>query len=557
VSHLPLGRADRARRLWETVRHLRPIQVYGRLWFRLYRPHPGAAELPALTLPGGVWAPPARREPSLIGPGRLRLLGETGEVRARRDWDDPARAKLWRYHLHYFDDLNAEGAAKRRPWQRDLIARWVADNPPFSGTGWEPYPTSLRLCNWLKWGLAGNPVEPAWAESLALQARWLRRRLEWHLLGNHLLANAKALVFAGTCCAGAEAGDWLATGLRVLARELPRQVLDDGGHCERSPMYHALVLEDLLDLTNLLRAAGGEHPVTAILEATATRMGQWLAALCHPDGQIALVNDAAFGQAPAPVELAAYARRLALAPWALPPVPAAHLAASGYVRLSLGPALAILDVGEVGPDYLPGHAHADTLSFELSLHGRRLIVDSGTSVYGEGPERQRQRGTAAHNTLTIDGADSSEVWGGFRVARRARPQGLTIDTGLSRLRVACAHDGYRRLPGRPVHRRVWTLTEGGLIIEDQVAWQRPPGPRPVVARLHLHPEVEVRVAAGGMDGWLDRPGADAVAWRVTGAAEVRVVATSYHPRFGACAPSRCIEIACGPTGATTRLTWAA
>src|SRR6185295_1096925 len=106
----------------------------------------------------------------------------------------------------------------------------------------------------------------------------------------------------------------------------------------------------------------------------------------------------------------------------------------------------------VGPSYQPGHAHADTLSFELSLHGRRVLVNSGTSEYGTGPERQRQRSTAAHNTVVIDGQDSSEVWGGFRVARRAHCQWLATSRTPAPS-IEAVHDGYLRLPGRNTHRR--------------------------------------------------------------------------------------------------------
>ena len=146
-------------------------------------------------------------------------------------------------------------------------------------------------------------------------------------------------------------------------------------------------------------------------------------------------------------------------------VPCGWLRDSGYVRLAAGPAVALLDVAPLGPDYLPGHAHADTLSFELSLFGQRVIVNGGTSRYGSGPERLAERGTAAHSTVQIDGADSSEVWGGFRVARRARPRDVRVHPGLDPLppvlspaaagacagvlEVSAAHDGYCRLPGRP------------------------------------------------------------------------------------------------------------
>ena len=133
-------------------------------------------------------------------------------------------------------------------------------------------------------------------------------------------------------------------------------------------------------------------------------------------------------------------------------------------------------------DYLPGHAHADTLTFELSVHGQRLLVNSGTSCYGTGAERLRQRGTAAHNTVVLNDEDSSEVWGGFRVARRARPLAPTVALGTTHQAAHCAHDGYKRLPGKPHPERRWDLTEHGLRITDHIK-----GPFTTAqARYHFH-----------------------------------------------------------------------
>ena len=115
------------------------------------------------------------------------------------------KSKLWRYNQHYFDDLNAEQAVDRVEWHRELLNDWISNNPPFKGNGWEPYPTSLRLVNWIKWALSGVELPAYYLESMVLQARWLERRIEWHLLGNHLFANAKALVFVGTYFSGPEA----------------------------------------------------------------------------------------------------------------------------------------------------------------------------------------------------------------------------------------------------------------------------------------------------------------------------------------------------------------
>jgi uncharacterized heparinase superfamily protein len=424
----------------------------------------------------------------------------------------------------------------------------VRENPPVRGTGWEPYPTSLRIVNWIKWALAGNELPAECLHSLAVQARHLARRLELHLLGNHLFANAKALVFAGLFFAGDEAQGWLDTGMAILAREVPEQILADGGQFERSTMYHALACEDMLDLINVMRAYGA--PVPADWPVIAARMKDWLAAMCHPDGEIGLFNDAAFGIAPAPVELARYAAALGIAP-ASPCRQRRLLQDSGYVRAEVPDAVLLMDVAPVGPDYLPGHAHADTLSFELSLFGRRVFVNGGTSRYGLGQEREAERGTAAHSTVEVDGEDSSEVWAGFRVARRARPIGLKVEGDEQETRVACSHDGYARLPGRPMHRREWRLRPGELQVSDSVE-----GRYGIArARYHLHPEVRCEADAGGRSGSLRAPGVPEVRWQVAGG-EAALEASAYSPEFGRREPASCLTIAFrGETVARLTLNW--
>jgi len=472
----------------------------------------------------------------MSGPATFSFLGITREARAVDDWNHPEWAKLWLYNLHYFDDLNADGASERTDWHRALVARWIAENPPAAGNGWEPYPASLRIVNWVKWALAGNVLADEARHSLAVQVRWLCRRLEWHLLGNHLLANAKALVFAGSFFGGAEAEGWRKQGFAILARELPEQILEDGGHFERSPMYQAIILEDLLDLLQLSQHWPGlvEASVVAGWRAKANAMLGWSAAMCHPDGEIAFFNDAAIGIAPDLAALVDYARLSGIGP---PSAPAAlrHFASSGYVRAQVGTAVLMADVGEIGPDYLPGHAHADTLSFELSVQGQRVVVNSGISEYGVGAERLRQRGTAAHSTVQIDGEDSSEVWGGFRVARRARPFDLTAREEGETVVIEGSHDGYARLKGRPIHHRQWRLGSRRLCVTDTISGQR----REAIARYHLHPSV---AAFGGTGvGILRLPSGKNVHWSVSGGT-ASIVASTFHPAFGVTLPSQCIEL---------------
>jgi len=479
----------------------------------------------------------------MIGENEFILLNRRGRLESPTDWNNPQREKLWLYNLHYFDDLNAYGAESRLEWHRRLIQRWIDENPPGVGNGWEPYPTSLRVVNWIKWDLRTRELGDEAINCLGLQLRWLRRRLEYHLMGNHLLANAKALIYGGIYFDGTEAESWLRTGWRIFDEQLKEQILPDGGHFELSPMYHLIVLEDVLDVLNICWAYGLEVPEQWV--EVARRMLQWGAVMCHPDGNIPFFNDAAFGVAGTYDELAEYAQRLFDydGPRSIGSV---HLSHSGYVRLENKDAVVLLDVAPLGPDYLPGHGHADTLSLELSLFGHRVLVNSGTSVYESGPERQRQRSTEAHNTVVVDGENSSEVWGGFRVARRAKLRILRCipKSGI----VVAEHDGYRRLPGEPLHRREVTLNSNSLTIRDVVIpASKANSLRKVAAMWHFHPSVKVTEANSQLLTVQTGPrfklliptdvGSREASLSASGATYAVLEQSTWHPEFGRSIPT--------------------
>ncbi|MDA8381534.1 MAG: alginate lyase family protein [Betaproteobacteria bacterium] len=486
----------------------------------------------------------------MVSATRFRFLNEEHDLEGPGHWNAPGRAKLWLYNLHYFDDLNAADAERRVAAHERLIARWIAENPPGKGVGWEPYPVSLRIVNWVKWAACGHALSPDAAHSLARQARYLTRRLEYHLLGNHLFANAKALVFAGAFFAGPEADRWMRRGMEILMREVPEQILSDGGHFERSPMYHAIALEDLLDLVNLACAGPGAFAgwarEIALWRDTAADMLRWLLAMCHPDEEISFFNDAAMGVAASPGELIRYARRLGV-PVAAQGDGVSWLNASGYVRVQKHGAVLIADLAPVGPDYLPGHAHADVLSFELSVNGRRLLVNSGTSCYAGGAQRAWERSTAAHNTVELDGQSSSEVWASFRVARRAYPFDVEVAQSPKGIVIEGAHDGYRRLRGRPVHRRRWLLESERLEIEDRIEGRA----ARAISRLYLHPEASVVQCPGG--GHVQAAGARA-RWQALGG-DVSLRTAWWHPEFGLSLPSTRIETHMRGERTLFRLDW--
>ncbi len=560
-----------AGRWLRTVRYLRLVQIYGRLWFRLYNPSPELYPPPKQRPCSGPWELPARRTRSLQCPWVFRFLNVEHELSRLEDWNNPTCEKLWLYNLHYFDDLNAYGSSSRATWHRELLARWVVENPPAFGTGWEPYPTSLRIVNWIKWSLAGNTLSPECIYSLAVQARWLHKRLEFHLLGNHLFSNAKALVFAGVYFEGKEANLWLEKGFSILTREIPEQILSDGGQFERSPMYHALALEDMLDLCNVTSAFADAVPVkwqylVRGWPDVVGRMRRWLATMCHPDREIAFFNDAAIGISPVPDELERYAEALGSKVQRLCSAVLeksrsneacktnvqrriTYLSESGYLRLADEKAVALLDVAPVGPNYLPGHAHADTLSFELSIFGQRCIVNSGTSVYGKGQERQRQRGTAAHSTVTIDGENSTETWAGFRVGRRAIPSEPDIDEHISEVIISASHDGYQRLSGGNSHRRTWRFKSDSLVIIDQITGAF----REAAARLHLHPDVKIETFDERGARLRLAQGQDLVI-QIEGG-ELCALDGIWHPQFGVSIPNLCLVIKFTSVELFTTIQW--
>lgn len=537
-------------RIVRTARHLRAQQVIYRLYYRLFRyvvAYQAQTELGALKRRPWPkkWHAPRFAKQSHFTAGTFCFLGEHGQIQTADDWNAQYRSKLWLYFLHYLDDLNSIDADCRSKQQAWLIHRWIQDNPPLTGVGWEPYPLSLRIVNLVKWHarqpLADGAIPASWLSSLARQAQALAAQEERHILANHLWANGKALVFAGAFFSGDSARRWLRRGLNIIDHEIVEQFLPDGGHFELSPMYHAALLWDICDLVHLarccdLRELSERAPAW---QETFERGRLWLADMSHPDGEISFFNDAAFGIAPPPSAIEGYAATLGCVRSASQRATPACIdhPSSGFVTVDFGEhGRALLDLAEVGASYQPGHAHADTLSFELSLFGHRVLVNSGTSQYGEDAQRQWQRSTAAHNTVEVDGTNSSEVWAGFRVARRAHPimrsiQHIQTPEGEV-LVIHGAHDGYRRLPGRPVHHRQWEFSAGRLRVSDRLSGTF----RKAISRFYVHPDVRI-----DEQQVFHLPDGRRIFWSADGG-HARIVQTTWHPSFGESRVNHCLEV---------------
>lgn len=421
-------RAVRLRQL--RARAVRPLR-------RRRFPHPSGAG-PFAPVDDRLWRSEAfASTESVAAEGAVVLLGKEFAF-PPPDWQLAGEPRLRRFHLHYGDEVLGWTRRGDVASAQAAIAAWIEGNPPRPTDAWHPYPLSTRVGNWIAaMSLAPELATAPAMESLRRQLAHLSGTVEDDVLGNHLIRNARALVLGGRAL---DRADLVDRGLAVLRRELPEQILADGGHYERSPAYHLLVLRDLLEI----RAASEIDWLDGAVE----RMRRFAAALARPDGGPALFNDGALDFAPI-LELPEVGDGLQVFP------------ETGYAVLRRDGVWLAFDFGPPCPDFLPAHAHADVLSFQLWVDGRPIVVDPGTYTYDAGAERAWFRSTAAHSTIALDGRDQFELWGAFRAGRLPRTS-LQAQNPLSG---TIATRGI-------VHRRSLRLLETELVVEDELSGSR-------------------------------------------------------------------------------------
>jgi len=415
---------------------------------------------------------PLRLQPSLSS--AVSFKGETftflnlshifdGDI----DWNSSEHGKLWTYNLTYFNFLQQEGLSREKGLVliHDFMGRVASMKDAL-----EPFPISLRGINWIKFLICHIIKEQAIDDSLYAQYAILLDNLEYHLLGNHLLENGFSLLFGAYYFQDEKLYE-KAKG--ILEAELEEQILDDGAHFELSPMYHQIMLFRVLDCINMVQNNPWKQDgLLMFLEDKAAKMLGWLEAISYCDGTIPHFNDSTDGIAPTTKQLNDYAKNLNLT------INNSKLSACGYRKIVKEGYECAVDIGRIGPDYIPGHAHADTFNFELRIAGKPFVVDPGLSSYEIGKRRDFERGTAAHNTVVVKGQNSSDVWGGFRVAERAGI--VALEEGDDRIKAT--HNGYKKFGIS--HTRTFKFYENKILISDELN-------KGVEAKsyLHFHPDV--------------------------------------------------------------------
>lgn len=418
--------------LFRTVKHLKPTQVFYQLRNRLIKPAYVLYKAPIFEVPRGLKTEPIERYTSWDGK-QFSFLNLEHEFAG---WEFTENGMLWAYNQNYFDWINQEGitAEEGCKWIDQFITEVRGGFPM------DPYPIALRSINWVKFFCRfPETATKTRLDSLYSQIRLLEKRLEYHLLGNHLLEDAYALYIGSAFFLDERL---LKKATKLLLSQLKEQILPDGAHYEQSPMYHCILLDRLMDCINI-----NSSPE---LEGYATKMLGHLESVKWGVGSIPLLNDSANGIAPTTSQLFYYAKRLGLK-WQIIP-----MKECGYRKIMAANLEAIVDVGNITATYQPGHTHADSLNYELRIDGKPFVVDTGISTYNKTQRRQLERSTIAHNTVSVNEANSSEVWGGFRVGKRCHT--LVVDDNKS---LTAIHDGF----GKPCE-RTFSIKEGALTVTD-------------------------------------------------------------------------------------------
>ena len=539
---------------YQTIRHLKWVQIRYRIWYQIkrrlielgwqnerFRRIQDVEVYPVA--PQKCHCRVSSNRLSELRKGKFTFLNESREFKGEIEWhrdDLNEGTRLWKLNLHYHeflvDALEAwkQGDVHALQFIQQTVSDWIEKNAlgrkKFSRDHWNSYCISLRLMAWVKVLSAcrnefGDSFMKQWISSAKNQADFLYENLEYDIQGNHLMENAFGLLNVAIFF---RSQAFYNRATKLLDRELSIQILEDGAHFELSPMYHSIIAQRLLDSVHLLeRDTWKDHDkILTKLRTKAALMMGWLDQITNQGKELPLLNDAANGVAPSPGQLFRYAETLGIEKKHV------SLGVSGYRILENQRLRVLVDVGPVGPDFIPGHAHADSLQILCWIDEKPFLVDTGTSLYNPGAIRDRERSTSSHNTVSIRDCSSSQMWSSFRVASRARTK-IEKEEGNV---IMASHDGYLRYA--VTHQRLVEFEGCGIGIEDRLL--NAESTETGTAYLHFHPDVDISMN-GNQLVWGD------VSISFENHVELTLEEYQYAPQFNQRIPARKAVVTFGHT----------
>tara|TARA_B100000963_G_scaffold360821_1_gene393304 strand:- start:1231 stop:2997 length:1767 start_codon:yes stop_codon:yes gene_type:complete len=421
-------------------------------------------------------------------PININLVGYPFKLSKNIDWypiNLDHGTRLERLNLHYMDylyELNIKNALF-------IILKWIREVPPYRENywrdSWNCYALSIRIVNWIdiisKKEVINNFKNSKSIslinKSIEYQVDFLVSNLELDIKGNHLIKNIRCVFRASSYLSGDKTKKWIKLISKYLLQELKNQVLDDGMHFELSPSYHNLVIEDLLCIRRSFLSLKEEINLTVFkeinnnLDIVIKKMYLAILKLTHPDGYPSLFNDGGLHSSLKPSKIVRYIKKeikLKIIEENYKSKKTWKLNYAGYYGLSSKNNYFITKCGNFGANSLPAHGQGDSLSFEWSVEGNRIIVDQGVFTYHPGLERDFSRSTKAHNTLTLNDLDQTYFWSSFKAGRRATTKVIRFEEFKNSFFLEAFHDGYKFLRGNPLVFRSMKIEPNKIYFKDFV-----------------------------------------------------------------------------------------
>lgn len=340
--------------------------------------------------------------------------------------------KLWIYKLNYFDWLSDENLTRQEG--EYAILDWMQKNPYSKLESWEPYPLSKRLISWVKWLKKHKDntfvmVVEYINHGILVQMERLYVDLEHHNQGNHLMKNLEALLVSADYLLGSgfKAPKFLRRTVGELINQINLQILPDGGHFERSPMYHLEMMEALESALEALKRLSTRTSIPhfiilqirftiSMCEKAVARMKIWLDCLTHPDGNMTMFGDSTAlpgGSYEAAIKNLNQDVNN-------PNVYSKYFEHSRFFIYRSREVYFALTAAPPSPDFQPGHSHCDALSFELSYWKTKIITDTGCGSYQDREIRDHCRSTYSHNVPMVQGHEQSDFYDLFRYGKRCQ-----------------------------------------------------------------------------------------------------------------------------------------
>ena len=388
----------------------------------------------------------------------FNLLNKEHKFKKSLDWNIADNGRLWVYNLNYLNILHNDDLVESD--KKTILLLFVESSIANQIIiGLEPYPVSLRSVNIIKYLGSSSLVGKlkGQLDSVVYQhGCWLLKNVEYHIQGNHLIENGIALLFLGYYYKNDK---FHRAATKILLDEIDNQILPDGAHYERSPMYHKLVLLRFLDSFQLIKnnKLFDDHRLKQRLESTITGMLSWLRNITFESGITPDLNDSTNNGVPSTAQLLDYSSQLGLFP------NETNLKESMYRRWQGANIDIIFNIGGPSPKFQAGHSHSDIFSYELCVNNSLIVCDTGISTYEAGLTRIQERKTKSHNTVQIGEHEQNEIWGAFRIGRRSS---IKIDAD-SNLYCSATRSGYS---DNTTHNRVFKYDPANsrVIIKDHI-----------------------------------------------------------------------------------------